>query len=158
MFLKRTRENPLDPSHLWPIRKGIGMNNAEQHAALFAGRWIGETQGYDAPAHVWEIAHRGHYLTIETRWENQARGARLFGEALVGEPAFMLGEQKAMLVNSQHFVIRGWDTNDTRNGTGPNYDVVFSRPGIAELNAHAIWLKYNAEHPADLDAPSINEV
>ena len=123
------------------------MSDAEKHAALFAGRWIGETQGYDAPAHVWEISHRGRNLTIETRWENQARGARMFGEALADEPAFTLGDKKAVLIGSQHFVIRDWDTNDTRNGEGPNYDVVFSRPGIAELQAYEIWVKYNAEHP-----------
>ena len=52
------------------------MSNATKHAALFAGRWIGETQGYDAPAHVWEIAQNGANLTIDTRWETETRGMR----------------------------------------------------------------------------------
>ena len=124
------------------------MSEAEAHAALFTGRWIGETQGYESPAHVWEIAQRGRHLTIETRWESDARGARMYGEALADEPAFTIGDQKAVLVDSQHFIIRGWDTNDTRGRAGPSYDVVFSRPGIAELSAHAAWLKYAAAHPA----------
>ena len=125
------------------------MSEAETHAALFAGRWIGETQGFESPAHVWEIAHSGPHLTIETRWETDARGARMYGEALAGEPAFTLGDQKAVLVDSQHFIIRGWDTNDTRGRLGPSYDVVFSRPGMAELSAHAVWRAYVAALPAD---------
>lgn len=124
------------------------MSSAETHAALFTGRWIGETQGCDSPAHVWEIAQRGRHLTIETRWENDTRGARMFGQAQDHEPSFTIGDKQAVLVDAQHFIIRGWDTNDIRNRTGPNYDVVFSRPGIAELSAHAVWLKYNAEHPS----------
>jgi hypothetical protein len=125
------------------------MSEAETHAALFAGRWIGETQGIEAPAHVWEIACRGKYLTIETRWENEARGGRTFGEALSGQAAFRLGDHEAVLVDSQHFIIRGWDTNDTRGGVGPDYDVVFSRPGVAELSAHAVWRAYIASLPAE---------
>jgi hypothetical protein len=123
------------------------MNNAEATAALFTGRWIGETQGSDSPAHVWEISQRGRYLTIETRWEGQTSVARMAGEALADEQAFVLGEKKAVLVDAQHFIIRGWDTNDIRNDTGPDYDVIFSRPGIAELSAHDVWLKYIDTHP-----------
>jgi hypothetical protein len=42
-------------------------------------------------------------------------------------------------------VIPGWDTNDKRGGEGPAYDVVFSRPGIAELVAKAVWLRSHAQ-------------
>ena len=125
------------------------MADAESTAALFTGRWIGETQGYDAPAHVWEISQRRHYLLISTRWEHETGGIQLSAVALAGESAFQIGDQfKAVLVDPQHFIIQGWDTNDTRSGAGPDYDVVFSRPGIAELTAHAVWLKYTAMHPA----------
>ncbi|HNP74382.1 MAG TPA: hypothetical protein PLO33_18235 [Kouleothrix sp.] len=125
------------------------MSNAEKHAALFAGRWIGETQGYDAPAHVWEIAASGQSLTIDTRWEGEARGARLHARALEDVPAFALEDKLAVLVGSQHFVIRAWDTNDTRGGVGPHYDVVFSRPGVAELQAYEVWLRYTAGLPTE---------
>lgn len=128
------------------------MSNAETHAALFAGRWIGETQGYDSPAHVWEIASSGHNLTIETRWEGETRGLRLRASAQEDAPAFALGDKLAVLVGTQHFIIGGWDTNDTRGGVGPHYDVVFSRPGIAELEAHAVWQRYLAEATDSLDA------
>jgi hypothetical protein len=51
----------------------------------------------------------------------------------------------AVLVDSQHFIIPGWDTNETPNNAGPAYDVVFSRPGLAELVAHEVWLRYKAQ-------------
>jgi hypothetical protein len=56
----------------------------------------------------------------------------------------MLGTSKAVLVGTQHFVIVGWDTNDTRGNLGPHYDVVFSRPGLAELQATEVWEAFNA--------------
>jgi hypothetical protein len=112
--------------------------------AQFSGRWIGATQGCDMPAHVWEITQRGSSLTIETRWEDTGRVTRIFGSIVPGEAAFTLGVQfRATLVDPQHFIIPAWDTNDTRDGEGPHYDVVFSRPGIAELTAHVVWLKHH---------------
>jgi hypothetical protein len=109
----------------------------------FEGRWIGATQGCDMPAHIWEIAQRGNTLTIESRWEDAGRVTRIYGTLVPGEAAFKLGDQfRATLVDPQHFIIPDWDTNDTRSGEGPHYDVVFSRPGIAELTARAAWLKY----------------
>lgn len=120
------------------------MSSAEKHAALFAGRWVGETQGYEAPAHIWEIAQSGIYLTIDTRWEGQGRSTRLRGTALADEPAFTIGRHKALLVDPQHFIIPGWDTNDTRDNQGPHYDVVFSRPGLAELQATEVWEAFTA--------------
>ncbi|KPV48506.1 hypothetical protein SE17_37695 [Kouleothrix aurantiaca] len=123
------------------------MSTAEKHAALFAGRWVGETQGYDAPAHIWEITQNGPNLAIDTRWEGESRSMRLHATALADEPAIMLGETKAVLVGAQHFVIRGWDTNDTRGGVGPHYDVVFARPGLAELQSAAMWEAFNAANP-----------
>ena len=123
------------------------MGTAEKHAALFAGRWVGETQGYDAPAHIWEIAQNGKHLTIASRWEGEGRSMQLHATALAAEPAFMLGTSKAVLVGTQHFVIPGWDTNDTRSNAGPHYDVVFSRPGLAELQATEVWEAFNAARP-----------
>jgi hypothetical protein len=120
------------------------MSTAEKHAALFAGRWVGETQGYDSPAHVWEISHNGIHLVIDTRWEGEGQSMRLRATALAEEPAFMLGTRKAVLVGPQHFVLPGWDTNDTRGHVGPHYDVVFSRPGLAELQAAEAWETYEA--------------
>lgn len=123
------------------------MSTAEAHAALFAGRWIGETQGCDAPAHVWEISANGRALTIETRWEGEARSSRLHATAQPDAPAFRLGDHTAELIGTQHFIVPGWDTNDTRGGQGPHYDVVFARPGLAELQTFEVWQRYRAEHP-----------
>lgn len=67
-----------------------------------------------------------------------------------GQAAFSVGDGfTATLVDSQHFIIPGWDTNDARDNVGPAYDVVFSRPGVAELLAHAVWRRYRDENPDD---------
>jgi len=111
----------------------------------FTGRWIGETQGYPMPAHIWEISQQGIGLRIATRWEGETNVDMFFGQLASDEPAFIISgsnHSKAILVDKQHFVIAGWCTNDKRGGTGPNYDVVFSRPGIAELTARQAYAQY----------------
>jgi len=105
----------------------------------FSGRWIGETQGCEMPAHVREIDQHGTLLTISMRWENEATSSRMYARVLADAPAFTIGDHTATLVDPQHFIIPEWDTNDARGGAGLDYDVVFSRPGIAELTAAAVW-------------------
>ena len=112
---------------------------------FFTGRWIGETQGAVMPAHIWEITQQGFGLRISTRWEGGTNEASFFGRLVLNEPAFTISGSKpfkAILIDKQHFVIAGWCTNDVRGGTGPDYDVVFSRPGIAELTAHQAYAQY----------------
>jgi hypothetical protein len=120
-------------------------------ALSFSGPWIGETMGYDSPAHVWEIEVTGHRLRIRTRWEGKAQQTDMPAQLIAGESAFILGGDdndddddvvKAVLIDPQHFVIPDWDTNDTRGGTGPAYDVVFSRPGVAELSARTAYQRF----------------
>jgi len=111
-------------------------------ASAFAGPWIGETIGHDSPAHVWEIKIVGSMLHIETRWEDDAQRMSIYGMPLQNEQAFMIDRKKAVLVDAQHFVIAGWDTNEVRGGKGPHYDVVFSRPGIAELGAQDAYQRF----------------
>lgn len=118
-------------------------NNLQPH--LFTGRWIGETQGQPMPAHIWEIAQQGNGLTIATRWEGNTNVATFFARLVPEEAAFVISGSKtfkAVLVDKQHFVIAGWCTNDARGGSGPDYDVVFSRPGIAELTASRAYCRY----------------
>lgn len=119
----------------------------------FVGTWIGETQ-FDStdthlqpsPAHLWEIRQWGDNVSIESRWEGEDEIARLNGSLLPDQKSFVyIGETRsfeAHLLDAQHFIIPEWDTNDIRGHVGPDYDVVFSRPGVAELTAHAAWLKY----------------
>lgn len=119
--------------------------NDEETLALFLGRWIGETQGWEMPAHIWEIRRQGTYLSLATRWEDETKSGNFYAQIVSGEPAFQihsLSNGKAILIDKQHFVIPGWCTNDARNNQGPSYDVVFSRPGIAELTAREAYLKY----------------
>lgn len=110
----------------------------------FEGRWIGETQDCSSPAHLWHIRLRGNWVEVQTVWEGHETIGRPMRCALIAdEPAFEIeGEHqtfRALLVDPQHFIIEGWDTNDMRGNEGPDYDVVFSRPGIAELNARNVW-------------------
>jgi hypothetical protein len=116
----------------------------------FHGVWIGETQGIDMPAHLWEIRQSGRNLQIATRWEGgpPATGISFVGWVVEGEPAFQINSIRATLVDPQHFIIPEWDTNDTRNRVGPSYDVVFSRPGIAELTAQRVWREWRAARDA----------
>jgi hypothetical protein len=118
-------------------------NELQSH--LFTGRWIGETQGCAMPAHIWEITQQGYGLMISTRWEGGTKVASFIGHLVPNEPAFTLSGSKpfkAILIDKQHFVIAGWCTNDVRGGSGPDYDVVFSRPGIAELTARQAYTQY----------------
>ena len=112
---------------------------------VFTGRWVGETQGYRMPAHIWEISQQGFGLMIATRWEGETKVATFFAKLSSDEPAFITSgnnPSKAILMDKQHFVIAGWCTNDKRGGVGPAYDVVFSRPGIAELTARQVYARY----------------
>lgn len=117
--------------------------------ADFIGPWIGETIGYDSPAHIWEIRVRASRLEIRTRWEGEAGWEVMYAEVTTDPAGFAIGERRAVLVDAQHFVIPGWDTNDTRGGIGPAYDVVFSRPGIAELSAHHAYRRFIASQDHD---------
>jgi hypothetical protein len=120
---------------------------ANGYANAFIGPWVGETQGYDgSPAHIWKITVSGDRVTIEARWEHEKKGGTLYGQMTKDEPAFTIGKARAELLGPQHFIICGWDTNDTRGGVGPNYDVVFSRPGLPELQAEAHWRAYHEEN------------
>jgi hypothetical protein len=100
------------------------------------------------PAHIWEITQQGYGLLVSTRWEGDTNVASFYGRLLPDEAAFLLPGSKlfkAMLVDKQHFVIAGWCTNDARGGNGPDFDVVFSRPGIAELTARRAYSRYLTE-------------
>jgi hypothetical protein len=111
----------------------------------FTGPWVGQTQGADMPAHLWQIRQSGRSVWVSTSWEGeQGVGGMSFQGILAEEgPAFTLvGRFTATLVDPQHFIIPGWDTNDVRGNVGPDYDVVFSRPGIAELTAAAVYARH----------------
>ena len=130
----------------------LDMASEELQPHLFTGRWIGETQGYVMPAHIWEITqHALGFLMVSTRWEGQTEVAAFSAKLVPNELAFIISGSKtfkATLVDKQHFVIPGWCTNDVRGGIGPAYDVVFSRPGIAELTgrqAYAQYLEHNVQ-------------
>lgn len=108
----------------------------------FVGRWIGQTIGPISAAHVWEILDRGLHLEIRTRWEGQGQAHTLRAKPIDVEHFEIHGLEAiftATLVDPLHFVIPGWDTNDTRGFDGPAFDVVFARPGLAELMSRQVW-------------------
>ena len=134
---------------IWAASK-INMSNAVWN---FVGTWIGETQGNSedphfkpSPAHIWEIQQWGNTVTIHSRWEGEEAHSQLSASLLSDQKSFIyIGSTHtfvAKMLDTQHFVIPGWDTNDIRGYICPDYDVIFSRPGVAELTAHAAWLKY----------------
>jgi hypothetical protein len=118
----------------------------------YAGLWIGETMGTDkSPAHLWRIVQRGDDLTIYHRWEGEESEKALpFRVTLNTERrSFELYETTAWFINDEYFVVPGWDTNDLRDSRGPHFDVVFSRPGLGELHARAMWERWRAERRED---------
>jgi hypothetical protein len=121
------------------------MVSEELQPHLFTGRWIGETQGYVMPAHIWEIIQQGANLRISTRWEGQSSVTGFTATLVSSERSFVIKGKKlskAILIDKQHFVVAGWCTNDARQGIGPSYDVLFSRPGIAELTGRQAYTQY----------------
>lgn len=109
----------------------------------FGGQWVGATQGYPMPAHIWEIVQQGLRLRVTTRWEGGPLARPFDGQLLPDGSGFTLGPRfRAIALGPQHFVVPGWDTSDARGGVGPDYDVVFARPGIAELAAPAIYARF----------------
>lgn len=126
----------------------MALNELQPH--LFTGRWIGETQGYAMPAHIWEIKQQGFGLMVSTRWEDATNVATFVGRLVPNQSSFTISGRRlfnAILIDKQHFVVPGWCTNDARGGLGSDYDVVFSRPGIAELTARQAYAHY-LEHMA----------
>ena len=118
----------------------------------FTGRWIGETQGIDRPAHIWEIRQAGKYVTIDNLWEGEASFRKMSGTMVDGQAAFDLSDiHRAVMVDPQHFIIAGWDTFYEGDELVAKYDVVFSRPGIAELTAHQVWLEWKERQSAKSD-------
>jgi len=116
----------------------------------FTGTWIGKTQGYEMPAHVWDITEYGPYLLLSTRWESGTHVTRFHAEIVSGEQAFKImgiDFAKATLIDDQHFVMPNWVFHKyhTENGENAGYDVVFSRPGAAELTAQTAYLKYTGK-------------
>jgi hypothetical protein len=111
-------------------------------ARSFEGQWVGATQGHPMPAHIWQITRQGARLTIATRWEDSAQVTLLHAELAAIGFTFSGGRFRAIALGPQHFVVPGWDTNDARGGVGPHFDVVFARPGIAELAAPARYRRY----------------
>lgn len=111
-----------------------------------SGEWIGESMEIDtSPAHIWHIEQHGRNVYITHRWEDETTfkpGTFWFYLSADGRtfhPNFKCKSPKGQLLDDDHFVMYGWDTNDIRGGIGPAYDVVFSRQGLAELSAARIW-------------------
>lgn len=123
----------------------------------FVGRWIGQTMGGRSAAHIWDVIDRQFFLEIRTRWEGQGAAHVLRANPIDDSRFEIVGLEytfTATLVDPLHLIIRGWDTNDTRGFKGPEYDVVFSRPGLAELMAQQVWEDTHATLPEPRRSPN----
>ncbi len=127
------------------------MSDQHDSDLRFAGQWVGETQGCEMPAHLWSIRQEGRRLYIQTRWEGELVGTEFFGLVDRSGQSFGINGSQATLLDPMHFVIPNWCTNDQRGGVGPSHDVVFSRPGLAELSATAVWQRYREHHRSDAE-------
>ena len=122
----------------------------DANAFDFSGPWVGQTMGHDSPAHVWEITfasfgETSRYAPISTCWEGETTRRTLSPKIVtIGDHTTLdFGNQRtAVPVGVHHFVIPKWDTNEIRNKKGRHLDVVFSRPGVAELSAHDAYRRY----------------
>lgn len=118
----------------------------------FIGLWVGESMGTESsPAHLWRVRQDGRNLYIYHRWEGETAEHRNHMWALVSEDGRSFGfdrdetkGKRALILDDEHFVIPGWDTNDIRGGVGPAFDVVFSRPGVPELQSRPLWEAWQA--------------
>ena len=118
----------------------------------FNGRWIGESQGTDRPAHIWEIRQVGERVDIDNMWEGDPSFRSMWGYLVEGQAAFDLSEvHRAVMVDPQHFIIAGWDALYEGDELIAEQDVVFSRPGIAELTAHQVWVEWKKRQSMNLD-------
>lgn len=115
----------------------------------FTGLWVGESMGIESsPAHLWRVRQEGSRLFIYHRWENEAQEHSSHFDGYLADDQRLftfLTSKIAYVIDDEHFVIPGWDTNDIRGGKGPAFDVVFSRPGLAELQARKAWEVWSAQ-------------
>jgi hypothetical protein len=119
--------------------------------SLFAGQWIGESMGIDtSPAHLWRIEQQGRNLYIYHRWEGEVQDhpGRFWAYTSEDSTCFYRDYKEEQLwgelIDPDHYVLAAWDTNDVRGHSGPAYDVVFSRPGVAELESENSWRAWQA--------------
>ena len=100
---------------------------------------------------MWRVRQNGREIFIHHRWEGETVEHRSQMWAFVSADGRSFcferkdeGGRRAYLLDDEHFVIPGWDTNDIRGGTGPAFDVVFSRPGLPELTSRPLWEAWQA--------------
>jgi hypothetical protein len=110
---------------------------------VFGGEWIGESMrvGSELTLH-WRIIQREANLFVYPHIDGMESADNYFSGVLwVGDFAFRLNSDthntgaSACLIDTDHFVLLGWELTPD----GARHDIVFSRPGLAELNARVVW-------------------
>jgi hypothetical protein len=110
----------------------------------FSGQWVGESMGRETHAWLWRIAVHGAAVFIYPRDEAGIEVGYLSGQLAASGDAFSLYDQRAYggvarVLGADHFLLRGFDTHE-----GSAHDVVFSRPGLPELGARALYRAHAA--------------
>jgi hypothetical protein len=107
----------------------------------FAGRWIGESMRESAQQVViWRIVESSSYVFVYPTDESGNEPSGYFSGVVAADGlTFWLndsnhGASHARILDVDHFVMTRWDRS-----TQPACDVVFSRPGLPELSARAVW-------------------
>ncbi len=97
------------------------------------GEWVGE--GAASSSTIWQLHVQGGRAILAKFSAGLPQPAALFDCQLAATPfTFALGEQcdefLGFALDAYHFVLRGLDEGN---------DVIFSRPGLAELTAHNVY-------------------
>jgi hypothetical protein len=110
----------------------------------FGGVWIGESmrEGDGEPHTVmWNITQRGASIFIYPSSGEDGAGTGYFSGAVSDDglrfELFIIpgGHAAGRLLDADHFLMPNWDAPE---GSAPA-DMVFSRPGLAELRSRAVW-------------------
>jgi hypothetical protein len=105
----------------------------------FSGQWVGESMGRETAPWLWRISIHHNAVFIYPRDESGADAGYLSGQLDASGAGFVLYDQTryagaARVLDADHFLLAGFDAHEDASN-----DVVFSRPGLAELNARAVY-------------------
>jgi hypothetical protein len=111
----------------------------------FSGQWVGESMRSSAPdtdeaVLLWRIALNANAIFIYPRTPDGAEDGYFSGQLNASRTSFILNASAggsacvARVLDRDHFVLPAFDAHPN-----PPCDVVFSRPGLAELSARAVW-------------------
>jgi hypothetical protein len=102
---------------------------------VFVGRWVGKTQGFSRPLHIWQFSKKDSVLVIETWWDSAPGEKDHFTGKLSADGKQLIlykdGREcnRATILSLQSFIIPNWDPGSREENVGP-FDVVFTKQEV----------------------------